>query len=101
MATSDGMPNLLKYALGLDPLVATNNPVVGDISTGYLRLTAPKNPEATDVSFQLEVTSDPTSAWTTNGTAVDANTLRLFQAHFITPVASSDGAFIRLRVNRP
>src|SRR2546423_10393175 len=53
--SSDGMPNLLKYALGLNPLVATNNPVVGDITTGYLRLTVPKNPNATDISFHVEV----------------------------------------------
>src|ERR1051325_10705841 len=54
IGTSDGMENLLKYALGLNPLVATNNPVVVDISSGYLRLTSPKNPNATDVSFHVE-----------------------------------------------
>jgi uncharacterized repeat protein (TIGR01451 family) len=102
IATSDGMPNLLKYALGLNPLVATNDPVAGDISTGYLRLTVPKNPEASDVTFHVEVTSDVTTAsWTTNGTAVDLDTATLLQVHANTPVASSDGAFIRLRVSRP
>jgi hypothetical protein len=30
VSASDGMPNLLKYALGLNPLVAVSNPVVGD-----------------------------------------------------------------------
>src|SRR5439155_7233623 len=54
--SSDAMPNLLKYALGLNPLVATNNPVVGDITTGHLRLTLPKNPNATDVTFYVEIT---------------------------------------------
>ena len=101
IATGDGMPNLLKYALGLDPLVATNDPVAGDISTGYLRLTVPKNPQATDVSFHVEVTSDLLGAWTTNGTTVDVNTATLLQVHEDTPVASSDGGFIRLRVSRP
>ena len=33
ITTSDGMPNLLKYALGLAPLVPATNPVVGDINT--------------------------------------------------------------------
>jgi hypothetical protein len=99
--TSDGMPNLLKYALDLNPLVATNDPVVGDISTGYLRLTVPKNPDASDVTFHVEVTSDVMTASWTNGTTVDINTATLLQAHDNTPVASSDGAFIRLRVSRP
>jgi uncharacterized repeat protein (TIGR01451 family) len=102
IATSDGMPNLLKYALGLNPLVATNDPVTGDISTGYLRLTSPKNPDATDVSFQLELTDDLAhSAWTTNGTTIDVNTATLFEAHVNAPVVSSAGVFIRLHVTRP
>ena len=101
IATSDGMPNLLKYALGLNPLVATNDPVVGDISTGYLRLTVPKNPQATDVSFYVEVTDDIMAAWTTNGTTVDTNTPVLLQVHANTPVVSSVAGFIRLRVTRP
>jgi hypothetical protein len=102
VATSDGMANLLKYALGLDPLVATNDPVAGDISTGFLRLTVPKNPDATDVSFYVEVTDDVTaSSWTTNGTIVDLNTPAQLQVHDTTPVNSSSGRFIRLRVSRP
>ena len=101
IATTDGMPNLLKYALGLDPLVATNDPVAGDITTGYLRLTAPRNPQATDVSFHVEVTDSLTAAWSTNGTTVDINTATLLQAHANTPVASSAGGFIRLRVSQP
>ena len=101
VATSDGMPNLLKYALGLDPLVATNSPVAGDIATGYLRLTTPKNPEATDVSFHVEVTSDLATGWTTNGTTLDTETSTLLQVHDNLPVATSDGRFIRLRVSRP
>jgi|ERR1039458_4053229 uncharacterized repeat protein (TIGR01451 family) len=101
VATSDGMPNLLKYALGLDPLVPAANPVVGDISTGYLRLTSPKNPDATDVTFLVEVTGDLTIPFTTNGTTIDQNTPTLFQGHDNTPVVSSTRGFIRLHVTRP
>jgi hypothetical protein len=102
VATSDRMPNLLKYALGLNPLVATNNPVACDVCTGYLRLTSPKNPDATDVSFQVEVTDNlTTTAWTTNGTTVDVNSPTLLEVHANTPVASSTEAFIRLRVSSP
>ena len=101
IVTSDGMPNLLKYALDLNPLVATSDPVAGDISTGYLRLTAPKNAQATDVSLHVEVSDDLTATWTTNGTTIDTNSATLLQAHCNTPVAVSDGGFIRLRVSRP
>ena len=102
IGTSDGMPNLLKYALGLNPLVPTNSPVVGDISTGYLRLTLPKNPAATDVSFYVELTGDLTTpSWTTNATTVLQNTPTLLQVRDNAPVASSASGFMRLRVTRP
>jgi uncharacterized repeat protein (TIGR01451 family) len=103
ISTSDGMPNLLKYALGLNPpTVAANNPVVGDISTGYLRLTLPKNPNATDVSFHVEVSPDLVPAsWSESGITIDQNTPTLLQVHVTTPVGSSPRNFIRLRVSRP
>jgi len=98
----NGMPNLLAYALGLNPMVPTNNPVVGDIDTGYLRLTVPRNPDATDISYYVEITGNLTTpAWTTNGTTVDVNASTLLQAHENAPVASSLSGFIRLRVTRP
>jgi uncharacterized repeat protein (TIGR01451 family) len=101
IATSDGMPNLLKYALGLDPLVSAANPVIGDISTGYLRLTVPKNPDATDVTFLIEATGDLTLPFTTNGITIDQNTPTVLQGHDNTPVSSSPCGFIRLHVTRP
>ena len=101
ISTSDGMPNLLKYALGLDPLVPAANPIIGDISTGYLRLSVPRNPNATDVTFLIEVTDNLTTPWTTNGTTVDQNTPTLLQVHDNTPVSSSAAGFIRLRITRP
>ncbi len=101
VATSDGMPNLLKYALGLNPLVATNSPVVGDITTGYLRLTAPKNPVATDVSFFVEVTGDLTTSWATNGTTIDQDSSTVLQVQDDVAVPSATSRFIRLRVTRP
>jgi endonuclease G len=101
VGTSDGMPNLLKYALGLNPLVATTNPVTGDISTGYLRLTVPRNPNATDVTFHVEVTASLAASWTTNGITVDQSTPTLLQVHDNTPVSSSAAGFIWLRITRP
>jgi uncharacterized repeat protein (TIGR01451 family) len=102
VASSDGMANLLKYALGLNPLVPTNSPVVGDITTGYLRLTTPRNPNATDVTFRVEVTGDlAAGTWTTDGTTVDQDTPSLLQVHDNVPVDASSGRFIRLHVSEP
>jgi hypothetical protein len=102
VGTSDGMANLLKYALGLNPLLPTNSPVVGDISTGHLRLTSPKNPSATDVSFNIELTGQlAVPSWATNGTTIDQNTPILFQAHEDATIGSSESGFMRLRVTRP
>jgi len=94
VGTSDGMPNLLKYALGLNPLVATTNPVTGDISTGYLRLTVPRNPNATDVTFHVEVTASLAASWTTNGITVDQSTPTLLQSS-----RQHAGQFIRRRLH--
>ncbi|MGA2242871.1 MAG: DNA/RNA non-specific endonuclease [Verrucomicrobiota bacterium] len=101
IASSDGMPNLLKYALGLAPFIPAANPVVGDISTGYLRLTSPKNPDATDITFLIEMTGDLTTLFTTNGITIDQNTATLLQGHDNTPVNSSTCGFMRLHVTRP
>ncbi len=101
VATSDGMPNLLKYALGLNPLAPDANPIVGDVSTGYLRLTVPRNPNATDITFRVEVTDNLTTPWTTNGTTIDQNTPSLLQVHDNSPISSSTSGFIRLRVTCP
>lgn len=101
IASSDGMPNLLKYALGLNPLVAASSPVVGDISTGYLRLTLPKNPNATDISYFVEVTGSLPGDWSASDTTVDQNTSTLLQAHDNVAVPSASERFIRLHVTRP
>lgn len=99
----DGLPNLLKYALNLNPLVPAVSPVTVDLSTGYLRLTAPRNPQASDVTLSVEVNNaDLTnpSDWTSAGTVVDQNTAALLQAHDGVPANQSARQFIRLRVAR-
>jgi hypothetical protein len=96
------MPNLLKYAFGLDPFVPTNSPIVADISTGYLRMTLPKNPNATDLIYQVQVTGDLTQPWTTNGTTIDQNTATLLQVHDDSAVGTNiGGRYMRLQVTGP
>lgn len=103
IVTSDGMPNLLKYALGLNPTVPANNPVIGSISNNFLYLTVPRNPDASDISFWVEGTSNLSSAWSTNNAEIDIDTTAssLLQAHYINPLNVSPRAFMRLRVTRP
>ncbi len=98
---SDGLPNLLKYALGLNPFVPANDPVAFDIATGYLRVTVPKNPSATDVTLFVETADIVPSSWTTNGITIDQNGPSVFQAHRDVSVGSADGGFLRLSVTRP
>ncbi|HZL42946.1 MAG TPA: DNA/RNA non-specific endonuclease, partial [Verrucomicrobiae bacterium] len=98
--TSDGIPNLVKYAFGLDPLVPAQSPVVCDISTGWLRLSAPKNPNATDITYIVESTDNPGSPWTTNGVVKDQDTATFLQVHSEPAVASSTSRFMRLRITR-
>lgn len=101
ISSSDGYPNLVKYAWGFNPLVPTNSPVVGDISTGFLRLTTPKNPNATDITYRVQVTGTVTNGWTTSGTTIDQNTSTLLQVHDNTPVGGTSGRYIRLQVSDP
>lgn len=105
--SGDGINNLLKYALGLDPAVAD----VGGLPEGvaqedggetYLTLTASKNPDATDVTLVVEVSGDLES-WTSGEgqTTVlldDANTL---QVRDNTPLSGAGRRFIRLNASIP
>jgi hypothetical protein len=98
----DGINNLLKYALGLNPLVNTVTNVVLDASTGYLRLTVPKNPNATDITYTVQVTGNlaDSTSWTGAGTTIDQNTSTLLQVHDNTPLGGAAQRFIRLQISR-
>jgi hypothetical protein len=101
VASSDGMPNLLKYALGLNPLVAATNPITGDISTGFLRLTVPRNTNATDITYLVESAGDVITGWNTNATMIDQNTPAFLKAHDTNAVPATSRRFIRLHVTDP
>jgi hypothetical protein len=99
VATSDGMPNLLKYAFGLNPNIVAANPVVFDVNTGHLRLTTPHNTNATDVTISGELSGDLMN-WTTSGTVVDQNNT-VFQVHDATAILGGTNRFMRLKVTSP
>jgi hypothetical protein len=65
---NDGIPNLVEYGLGLNPLGfdAAGLPLVGVETAGslhYLTLTFQKNTTLTDIAYQVESSSDFLGSW--------------------------------------
>lgn len=64
----DGLPNLMEYALGAEPLIAglAPLPVRGTVLVGadrYLTLTISRPVEASDITYTIQATSSP-AQWT-------------------------------------
>lgn len=102
----DGIVNLLKYSLGLDPRIAYppgTAIVTGTDASGHLTMTVLKNPLAADVSLAIEVTGNlgNPAAWNAAETIIDQNNVTTFQAHDKTPMTEAQVRFIRLKVTRP
>ena len=102
----DGIVNLLKYSLGLNPQTAyaPDAAITSALGTdGFLTMSVNKNPAATDVSLAIEVTGNislPT-AWSAQGTTVVQNTTTMLQARDNTAISAAPSRFIRLNVTRP
>jgi hypothetical protein len=97
---SDGLVNLVEYALGLDPTKPSTSTITQDVSTGFDRLTIPRNANAIDLSLTVQVSGDLSNPanWTANGTTVDQNTPTLLQVHDNTPLANGGPRFMRLMI---
>ncbi len=102
-ADGDGVVNLLEYAIGTNgviqnasPQVVTMAPVSGD---QYLRLSIPKNPAATDVTFIVEASSDLTN-WSSAGLLIETNTANQLVVRDTIAVTSGVPRFMRVRVTR-
>ncbi|WP_395753935.1 Calx-beta domain-containing protein [Prosthecobacter sp.] len=105
-ADRDGQANLLEYAFGTAPLATNSSPVVYDTATvstdKYLRMTIPKNPAATDVTFTVEATSDignPLS-WSSAGLVTEQNTSTQLIVRDSQPMTSSTQRYMRVKVVR-
>jgi len=105
----DGMGNLLKYALGLDPTqanAAAGAPVIGTPS-GALTLTFIRPPGLLDISYIVEVSTD-LQVWNSgtgftqilSTTLLDAQHERVV-VRDLTPLSGASRRFIRLRVTQP
>jgi len=110
-----GIPNLMAYALGINPVSATVNqlPAVQSVvvsGTTYLGLTFARNADAVDIAYTVEGSNDLTnwstvSAWsggswspsnfvTETGSGSNLNVL----ARDSTPATSAPKRFLRLQV---
>ncbi len=99
----DGIVNLLKYSLGLDPNVSypPNTSVSADLApSGFLTMSVTRNPATTDVQLSVEVTGNLNS-WDAEGATVDVDTPTTLQAHDNTPMSAATSRFIRLKATRP
>jgi hypothetical protein len=102
-ADGDGIMNLLEYAVctngviqNASPQVVELTPVSGD---QYLRLSIPKNPAATDVTFTVEASSDLLN-WSSAGLVIETNTSNQLVVRDNVAVTSGVKRFMRVRVTR-
>jgi Subtilase family len=94
----DHLANLVEYALALPPKSPTPSPVAMTDQNGYLALAVAKNPSASDITWEAQVTGD-LSNWTPAITT--SNTLNDFTARDGVLKTAANQRFIRLKITRP
>ena len=108
-AADDGVPNLIKYALGLNPTNAAtaaqlpSGKIQTDKGTNYLTLTVNRAAKPSDISYIVEVSSNLLSGWVSGlANAVTlTNTTTQLVVRDNTPAPAATARFIRLRVTNP
>jgi hypothetical protein len=104
----DGVANLIKYALGLDPHMAAaasqlpSGSIQPDGGQNYLTLTANYVAQAPDVTYAVEVSGDLRS-WTSGPpfTVTLTDTATQLTVRDNTPFGSAPMRFIHLRISDP
>jgi hypothetical protein len=105
---NDGVANLIKYALGLNPTqsVTSTQLPIGSVQTNggqpYLTLTVNRAVEPTDVTYIVQVSSDLRN-WVSGpaNTVTLTNTASQLVVRDNTPVSAATARFIRLEVTNP
>jgi uracil DNA glycosylase len=93
----------MEYALGLNPNTPAplSQRITNDLdSNQYLRLTITKNPNATDVTYSVEASSDLTT-WNTTEVLILQNTATVLQVRDTQAMSAANRRFMRLRVTQP
>jgi Subtilase family len=95
----DALPNLVEYALVLNPKDPGISTITTSRSSGYLTLTTPRNTALTeDILWSAEASSD-LATW--QAAAITTNTTNVFAASDPIPAANAPKRFIRLKITRP
>lgn len=103
-ADHDGLLNILEYAMNLPGNIPGSSPVSYDWAEvdgeHYLRISIPKNPEATNMRFEAQATSDLGSlpSWTSDGLVIEADTPTLLRVRDHVPLSDGGRRFMRVRV---
>ena len=99
----DGLMHFVEYALGRDPLVADPNPVGFDLEAigdeRYPRVTVSRNPAATDVIMEGEVSETlEEGSWSPERVVVEEDGPGLFRVRAMDPVSGAPRRFLRLNI---
>jgi hypothetical protein len=94
---SDGLANLIEYAMGLPPKSPDASPMEILESDGYLAITGVRDPAAIDITWAAQATST-LDAW--NPADIDL-TDETFTARDTVLMSAADQRFIRLKITRP
>ena len=105
----DGVPNLLKYALGLNPLAPATPAELpsGSLQSAggqiYLTLTINRAAEPLDVTYTVEVSTNLLTGWVSGApyTITLTNTATQLVVQDTTPVPAATAQFMRLAVTSP
>ncbi len=104
----DGINNLLKYALGLDPTVnyytsgASGLPIVQEeMINGVQYLTLTFTGAATDVTYTVQGAGVLTGSWTTLATFSGPSAVGTVTVRDSQPVSAASRRFLRLQISEP
>ena len=108
-ADGDGIPLLLEYTYGLNPLANNSAGLpTGAVQGNFLALTYQKIKAATDLTCTAEVAGNVTGPWYSNNNEVDQFwkisdqlTTQTITARDKTPVPNATSRFMRLKVTQP
>jgi hypothetical protein len=99
----DGVPNLVKYALGLHPFIATPEPLTtGALQNNNIVLTYHRPAGVADISYHVQVSND-LMTWSEAGvtqqmTGTDSNGLQIWTATYTGSASST--RYLRLLVEQ-
>ena len=102
--TGAGIPNLLAFALGINPLNPTPAPLPSStLLSNYLTLTYQPNPAATDLSYTVQASTDLIN-WSASNVqlATPPNTAPPGSVtyRYVNPIGVAGRVFLRLQVTR-